>query len=78
MADTVIIVPIYAAREKNDESINHEILAEAVRGNNSDVRVVGSLESAGDLLDSITGNDDAIVTMGAGDVYKIGERLINK
>ena len=78
MADTVIIVPIYAAREKNDESINHEILAEAVRGNNSDVRVVGSLGSAGDLLDSITGSDDAIVTMGAGDVYKIGERLINK
>ena len=77
-ADMVIIVPIYAAREKDDGSINHEVLAEAIRGTNSDVRVVQSLEDASVLLKGIAGNNDAIVTMGAGDVYKIGEALINK
>jgi len=77
-ADTVIIVPIYAAREKDDGSVTHEVLAEAVRGTNSDVRVVGSLESAGNLLKGVAGSDGAIVTMGAGNVYLVGEALINK
>jgi UDP-N-acetylmuramate--alanine ligase len=66
-ADEVILLPIYAAREKNDETISSEILAEKIKG--KDAKVVKTFE---ELLSEIkTKQDFCIVTLGAGDINKI-------
>ncbi|MBU1557937.1 UDP-N-acetylmuramate--L-alanine ligase [Patescibacteria group bacterium] len=75
-ADKVIILPIYAAREENDPTINSQILVDKIKENNPNV----SLVKYDDLLNNFNVNgydeNNVIFTIGAGDVYKIGEKLI--
>lgn len=73
-ADQVILAPIYGAREKNDGSISSEMLAEKIKG--LSVSTLENFEKISDYLMANTGKDDLIVTMGAGDIYKVGEELI--
>ncbi len=75
-ADEVIVAPIYAARETPDPEISSEILADKIRAHNPNVHAGANFaEIENYLRDTITEND-LVVTMGAGDVYKIGERLL--
>ena len=74
-ADEVIVVPIYAAREQNDTSINSEMLASEIKNVGTDACM---MEDAvvNDYLLSNTDIDTIVVIMGAGDIYEIGEKLI--
>ncbi len=74
-ADKIILAPIYAAREKNDGSINSEMLAEKIRKHGKTVSALENFEKIVDYLKANTGKDDVIITMGAGDIYKVGEKL---
>ncbi len=75
-ADEVIVAPIYAAREAVDPEISSEILADKIRAHNPNVHAGANFaEIENYLRDTITEND-LVVTMGAGDIYKIGERLL--
>ena len=75
-ADEVIVAPIYAAREAPDPEISSEILAEAIRAHNPNVHAGANFaEIENYLRDTITPSD-IIVTMGAGDIYKVGESLL--
>lgn len=65
--DKVIISPIYAAREVDDGSIDGSKLAEEVGGVYAE-----SIESIPGML----GEEDVVVTMGAGDIYKVGDMLL--
>lgn len=75
-ADEVLIAPIYAAREVDDGSISSEMLAERIR--------VTGTSTAAFSLDAIqkklatAHNDNTIITMGAGDIYKVADRLVQK
>lgn len=73
-ADTVYIAPIYAAREVDDGSISSEILAERIRATGVDATAL-SLEAIEVKLDEVKGGD-TIITMGAGDIYKISDALV--
>ena len=74
--DRVIILPIYAAREKNDPSINSEILVEKIKKFNQNVSY-SEFENISEKIDLESfGSGDVIFTIGAGDVYKIGETLL--
>jgi UDP-N-acetylmuramate--alanine ligase len=75
-ADKVLLTPIYAAREKNDPSINSAILADAISKNGSDAVAYDNFEEIERYLRDNTQKDDIILTIGAGDIYKIGEDLI--
>lgn len=87
-ADEIIVAPIYAAREKIDESINSSMLAEKIKSrsrafgslrgkqNGKPVLALENFEKISDYLIDNTGKNDLIITMGAGDIYKVGERLI--
>lgn len=79
-ADEVIVAPIYAAREANDPAISAEILAQHI----IDEQKVSGLR-AWAMVDFLTienyvreteKTNDIIITMGAGDVYRVGESLL--
>jgi len=73
-ADTVYIAPIYAAREVDDGSISSEILAERIRATSVDAIALdfGAIQKAlGEVAEG-----DTIMTMGAGDIYKIADALV--
>lgn len=76
-ADEVIIAPIYSAREKEDKNINNKILVNKINKNSKNSKAFDSFSSIKKYLkDNIIEKDDIIITMGAGDIYKIGEDLI--
>ena len=77
-ADIVLFVPIYAAREPFDPTITSEMLAKEARANGSMTVSLNSLEEAEGWLRGKLMPDDLLITMGAGDVYLVGERLLSK
>ena len=74
-ADRVLIAPIYAARETDDGSISSEILAKRIRATGTDAVAFGSFDTIEEAL-AEAGPDDTIVTMGAGDIFKVADRLV--
>lgn len=76
-ADKVFIAPIYAAREIDDGSISSEILAERIRATGVNVVALGSFNAIENALKEY-GQGDTIITMGAGDIYKVADALVAK
>lgn len=74
-ADQVYIAPIYAAREMNDGTISSEILAERIRTAGTNAVALESFEAIEKALGEF-GQGDTIMTMGAGDIYKVAEALV--
>ena len=75
--DSVIIPDIYAAREKDYGDIHSKMLVDAINKCSNNAKYMGSFEEIENYLLSNIKPGDAIITMGAGDVYKIGEELID-
>jgi UDP-N-acetylmuramate--alanine ligase len=73
-ADEVILAPIFPAREVFDPTINSEILAERIK--TTIARAFPDFESIENYLKSSLGPNDVLITMGAGEQYKIGETLL--
>jgi len=76
-ADQVLIAPIYAAREVDDGSISSEILAERISESGTPARAA-TFEEIEQILQSDPSADDVIMTMGAGDIYKVADALVSK
>ncbi len=78
IADCVILVDIYAAREKNVYDISSKDIFDILENENVDVKYFATHKEALDFSkENITAND-SLITMGAGDVYKIGEMILEK
>lgn len=71
-ADVLYVADIYAAREKDTGEIHSRDLTEAIPG----ARYVGALSDAVTALRKELSEGDIFVTVGAGDVYRAGESLI--
>ncbi len=76
--DTVILPPIYGAREALDPTISSEMLAEEINSNHVGAITLPSLEAVANHIKNNCEKGEIVITMGAGDVYKIGETLLNK
>lgn len=74
-ADQTLLLPIYAAREVPDPSVNSEALSKAINTQGGCAQFVRTFDEAETLL-AEAGADALIVTMGAGDVYKLADALI--
>jgi UDP-N-acetylmuramate--alanine ligase len=76
-ADSVILLPIYAsARESVDYSVSSELLANALQQTHKSVLFLPNPVDVVEYLnEKHYGNDTVLVTMGAGDVYKIIDSL---
>jgi UDP-N-acetylmuramate--alanine ligase len=77
-ADKIILLPIYAAREPNDPSISSAILSDCVKKNGDDVIFVKNFCEAKNFLHEKLRADDMLITMGAGDVFKVGDALLSE
>jgi len=76
-ADRIILLPIYFAREDPDGSISSGKLAEAICENGDKAIAFTDFELAEEYLkDQIFGKNDIFVTMGAGEAYKIADRVL--
>lgn len=75
-ADEVIITDIYAAREKDYGDIHSRTLCDAITREDKSARYVATFEEIVRELQQELKPDDVLVTMGAGDVYRIGELLL--
>jgi UDP-N-acetylmuramate--alanine ligase len=74
-ADVVRVGAIYAARETDTLGIDDAVVAR--RLDHADARAVGSLDQAVDALLDLLRPDDVLLTLGAGDSYKVGEMLLS-
>lgn len=75
-ADKVVIADIFAAREPDNGEIHSKDLANAISKAGSDVIYLPTFEEIQQYLLKIARPDDVIVTMGAGNVYLIGESIL--
>ena len=77
MVDHLIITDIYAAREKDVYNVSSLKLEEAMQRKHpdKDIRYMADFENIAEYVGKNAGKDDIIITMGAGDVYKIGQML---
>lgn len=73
-ADRVLIAPIYAAREKDDGSVSSAMLAERIRANGTDASALGFDDIEKELREA--GRGEVVMTMGAGDIYKIADKIV--
>ncbi len=74
LADRVLICDIYPAREKYDGTIHSCDLAIKIPG----AVYMSDMKAAERYLKQNVGKGDMLITMGAGDVYKIGYALAEK
>jgi UDP-N-acetylmuramate--alanine ligase len=74
-ADRVLLAPIYAAREIDDGTISSTLLAEHMRALGTDATAFDSFEDIEQALFTAQVGD-TIITMGAGDIYKIADALV--
>lgn len=75
-ADEVVVASIYAAREKADMEITSEKLVHAIRVYHKNVRALVEFPMIETYIRTTAQKDDIIITMGAGDIYKIGDVLV--
>lgn len=71
----VIIAPIYAAREVDDGTVSNTTLAEAITKNGVEAKAGGFTEIRR-YFETEPGEGDSIMTMGAGDIYKVADELV--
>ncbi len=76
LADAVIILPIYAAREKNTSGVTSRELAVKTLEYTNDVQYVESIELAEQLVHKIATDNDVVVVMGAGTISELATLLI--
>ncbi len=78
LADSVILTDIYAARENNEHNISSKIILDEISKHKKMDNLVleSDFENVSDLVKEITaGQPSVVITLGAGDVWKISELL---
>lgn len=75
-ADHVILLDIYASREKDTGLVSSKDLRDKIQEMGGTVTYCPSFEEAEKYALDNCSKGDMLITMGAGDVYKIGEKLV--
>ena len=78
-ADVLVLTDIYAAREKDVYDISTEKLYNSMKELHPDKEIyyIGDFDRIADFIKSNAASGDMVITMGAGDVYKVGELFLN-
>jgi UDP-N-acetylmuramate--alanine ligase len=80
LADVTIVPEIYFVRDSqlSKKQVNSQMLVDKVRANGSEALFINSFEAICDyLLNNVTAGD-LVVTMGAGDVWKVADEYIQR
>jgi UDP-N-acetylmuramate--alanine ligase len=74
LADEVVVLDVYAAREDPEPGVTGGLIADAVPGGQA--RFVPDRAQVAPLIAAIAGPGDLVLTMGAGDVTALGPQLV--
>ena len=79
-ADKIVIAEIYAAREKNTYNISSKKLVEEIKKQCPDKEVYffEDFEGIAGFVLNNADRGDLVITMGAGDIYKVAEMILEK
>jgi UDP-N-acetylmuramate--alanine ligase len=79
-ADKVILPEIYSARDSqaSREAVNAKILADRIRQSGTDAEYVATFDAVCDHLEKHVNAGDVVVTMGAGDIWKVADEYIQR
>jgi UDP-N-acetylmuramate--alanine ligase len=78
-ADSLFVLDIYAASEKPIPGVNAEALVERIRQfGHRGAEYVGLIDRGVEALAEVAREGDAVLTLGAGNVWQAGDRLLEK
>lgn len=77
-ADKVILIDIYPAGEKPVEGINAGVLCEGIKATGKDIDYINKKDEVVGYLSKELEEGDTLLTLGAGDVWKLGEEFLRK
>jgi UDP-N-acetylmuramate--alanine ligase len=78
-ADSVFVMDIYAASEKPIEGVTAEALADRIRQfGHRGVEYVGTIDRGVDALVAAAADGDLVLTLGAGNVWQAGEKVLER
>lgn len=72
--DNLILAKIYPAREKNINNITSKIIMDEMK--NDSILYMEDFDEIAEYLYKNAGKGDIVLTLGAGDIYKVGEILL--
>jgi len=73
-ADKVVLTDIYSARETNEYGVSSQMLANAVAG----ALYLSGFSDIAAYIGEHAEPDDIVIVMGAGDIYKLSDILVQK
>ncbi len=78
-SDLLVVLPIYAAGEKKIKGVEGHTLFEGIRSHgHREVVYMQDFETAVSHLKKVLTQNDILLTLGAGDVWKVGEMILKK
>jgi UDP-N-acetylmuramate--alanine ligase len=78
-SDILLVMPVYAASEKPIKGVDSRKLVESIRAHgHKDVRFAEGAAGALKILEDILKSRDVLLTLGAGNVYQVGEQFLNQ
>ena len=79
-ADVIVLAEIYAARERNIQQISSKSLAERIRQlyPDKEVHFIPDFEAMADFAVQEARSGDMVMTMGAGDIDRVGELILER
>lgn len=78
LADEVVVLDVYGAREEPQPGVTGELIANSVPLSTDRVHFEPSLTDASPNVASLVGAGDVVVTMGAGDVTMLGPEILTE
>ena len=73
-----MLADIYAAREKNTVGVSSEDLRRHMLEKNTNVYYIPDFQRIEDFLMERLQPGDLLITMGAGDIYRVGDALLKR
>ncbi len=76
LADTVVVLDIYPAREDPVPGVTSELVIDAARSHGTDTLSARTLAEVPELIAGMAKQGDLVLTMGAGDVTTLGPEIL--
>jgi len=78
-SDVLLVLPIYAASEPEIEGVTGQLLCEGIQAHgHKNVIYAREIDDAVAHLKNVLKSGDILLTLGAGDVWKVGEQLMKQ
>ncbi len=77
-ADSLVVTEVYAAGEKNIPGISGKLVFEAAKNANVNTEYIPVIDDIAEYLIENVQENDLIITMGAGDIWKLGSVILER